>query len=165
MQPRSLPSRSQPAWVSQRLDGPTSAALPRHRPVTSSRLHGHPSSDHQFQRVSPRPQEPPRDTWNLTKHNLSKIDKQHNEHTDSYESEKRSRALQLAGEQLGFNLRLECYAPAATNVNDWRRTQYTVGLFEERPIFKDPKDVNAMNSIAQSFDVAAEVGSTDRRRL
>jgi hypothetical protein len=131
-------------------------------------LRENPAADHQSQRVSHEPRRPSQaqDLSKLTTHNLSEMDKQSDENADLYESEKKSRALQLAGEQLGFKLKLECYSSATTNVEDWCKMQHT--LFEERPIFKDPQDITIMNVIAKGFDVAlphASVESVNQRSL
>jgi hypothetical protein len=91
----------------------------------------------------------------LTAQNLSKLDSSGG--LDPFENEKRSGNIQLAGEQLGFHLELECYKNAMTSINDWCKTQYT--LFEERPISKDPQDVAAMDVTTRCFDVTLREGS------
>jgi hypothetical protein len=67
-----------------------------------------------------------------------------------FDGDTRSRALQEAGKQLGFHLRLECYEQSTAIIGDW--AQSLEFLFGERPIFKDHDDIVAMRKIAESFE-------------
>jgi hypothetical protein len=87
----------------------------------------------------------------LTTHNLSKLNQPCFDDGPSFENESRSRAVQTAGEQLGFILRLECYMPPAKSVKRWCEERDT--WFEERPIFKTSQDLADMDLIAKSFVV------------
>jgi hypothetical protein len=148
---RSLQPGHEASRINHRVDCSAPTLPPdNHRLATSSSLRNHRPLNCQSRRGLHKPRKPYQD--------LSKVDRDHDADADSYESEKRSRALQLAGEQLGFNLRLECYEPSTTDIRDWCEAQYT--LFEDRPIFKDVQDIAAMDMIAQCFEVAPlRVGS------
>ena len=64
--------------------------------------------------------------------------------------------MQEAGKQMGFDMKLDCYEQATTNLMDWFESQNT--LFRERPIFKDPQDVASIDIIARSFGIALAKG-------
>jgi hypothetical protein len=89
----------------------------------------------------------------LTETNLVTFAKNNNAVATSFDKDAKSRAIQEAGTQMDFNLRLECYDQATTtSINDWIHSLDT--LFGDRPIFKDKADLAAMSSIAMTFEVA-----------
>jgi hypothetical protein len=89
----------------------------------------------------------------LTETNLATYAKNNNAVAALFDKDAKSRAIQDAGTQLDFNLRLECYDEATTtSIKDWVHSLDT--LFGDRPIFKDKADLAAMSSIAMTFEVA-----------
>jgi hypothetical protein len=123
-------------------------------PNSRKRIHlSHPSATIHSKRlkVAHISQSPVCTAPNLTAHNLSKIENHCDDDGPSFEDESRSRAIQTAGEELGFNFRLECYMPPAISIKLWCEAQDT--WFEERPILKTLRDLADMDLIAKSFVV------------
>jgi len=89
----------------------------------------------------------------LTEETLSVFDTLYHANATSFDGEKKARALQEAGKQMGFDLKLDCYEQATSSFQDWLRSQ-PAPFMERFIIFKDKEDIEALNRIAESFDVA-----------
>jgi hypothetical protein len=74
-----------------------------------------------------------------------------------FDAEIRTRAIQEAGEQLGFTLKLDCYEQAKSTLAEWLQSRHI--LFAERPIFKERDDIRAVLTIAQALSVRESMAS------
>jgi hypothetical protein len=87
----------------------------------------------------------------LTEETLLRLDEQYSYEDASFDGDVKTRALQEAGRQMGFHLKLDCYEQAASSLVDWLDAYAT--LSKERPVFKDKEDVRAVEAIAKVFGV------------
>lgn len=93
----------------------------------------------------------------LTRRALHQLSEMQDEGAALFDAEIRTRAIQEAGQQLGFNLKLDCYEQAASTFAEWLQSRHT--LFAERPIFKEKDDTRAVLTIAQASSVRESMAS------
>ena len=91
------------------------------------------------------------------------MDDSYDDNTASFNNEVKTRAIQEAGKQLGFDLKLDRYEQAATSFKDWVESQDT--LFPERHIFRDSRDIEDVNSIAATVKLHSLVSNPGDGRV
>jgi hypothetical protein len=93
----------------------------------------------------------------LTRRALHQLSEIQDDDAAVFDAEIRTRAIQEAGQQLGFTLKLDCYEQAASTFAEWLQSRHI--LFAERPIFKEKDDIRAVLTIAQALSVRESMAS------
>lgn len=91
----------------------------------------------------------------LNERNIAHHNRHYNDLDASFDLAVRSRAIQEAGRQMGFNMRLECYEGEEQTLKAWVDSQIENNIsLKEKILFKDSQDLRSMAYIAESFQAA-----------